>query len=88
LGGVNSPCEHDAHDSRHEATGLPYQRIAADLLAQWREVERAISEAGADSDAAETLRSEAGRVRDEHQDQVKTAPRANRPEPPPFPHEG
>jgi phage shock protein A len=76
------------HTSRHEGARLPHQRVAADLLAQWREVERAIAEAGADPDALETLRSEATRLRDAYQDQVKAALRANRPEPPPFPHEG
>jgi hypothetical protein len=85
---IDSRCEYDAPDSRHEVARLPDQRIAADLLARWREVERALSDAGPDSAAEEALQSEAAHLRDAYQEQVKASLRAGRPELPPFPPEG
>ena len=44
-----------------------YQRAAEEILAKWREVERALAEAAPDSADAEYLTSEAARLRDEYQ---------------------
>ena len=44
-----------------------YQRAAEEVLAKWREVERALAEAQPDSSDAEYLTSEAARLRDEYQ---------------------
>jgi hypothetical protein len=64
---------------------MPYQREAIIVLEMWREVERALERAAADSDEAEELAAEAARLRDEYQRLIVEATRHNRPVPPPMP---
>jgi hypothetical protein len=64
---------------------VPYQRLAAATLAQWREVERALADPGLDPATIDTLQAEAIRLRDEYQSYVRQAVNEHRPEPPPFP---
>lgn len=45
----------------------PEQQRAADLLIQWREVERAMEDPAVGQAALEALRAEASRLRDEYQ---------------------
>lgn len=64
---------------------MPYQRIAAEILAQWREVERAMQEPGVGPEAMADLQAEADRLKAEYQGYIRMAINAQRPEPPPFP---
>ena len=45
----------------------PEQQRAADLLIQWREVERAMEDPAVGQAALDALRAEASRLRDEYQ---------------------
>lgn len=45
----------------------PEQQRAADILIQWREVERAMEDPAVGQAGLEALRAEAGRLRDEYQ---------------------
>jgi hypothetical protein len=67
------------------ASPVPYQGLAAAILAQWREVERAKSDPALGPEAMVDLQAEADRLRDEYQSLVRQAINEHRPEPPPFP---
>jgi hypothetical protein len=64
---------------------MPYERRARSVLAQWRDVERALAQEEPGSPEAERLQAEAMRLRDEYRDLVAAAREAHRPVPPPFP---
>jgi hypothetical protein len=67
------------------AVPMPYQAQALEVLARWREVERALEAAVDGSPEADTLLAEAMRLRDEYQTLIVAALDADRPVPPPFP---
>ena len=64
---------------------MPYQRIAAVILEEWRAVERAMNDPSMGPDALEILRAEAARLRNEYQRLIAESRQHRRPEPPPFP---
>ena len=64
---------------------VPYQRLAAAVLTQWREVERAMKDPAVGIEAMAALQTEADRLRADYQDLVRQAINEHRPEPPPFP---
>jgi hypothetical protein len=63
---------------------VPYRSRALEVLACWREVERALQ--GVDEGSVETdaLRNEAMHLRDEYQELIVAARRNDAPELPPF----
>jgi hypothetical protein len=64
---------------------MPYQRRAEAILAQWREIERALDHLEAGTAGAEYLRGLAAQLRDEYQALVEAAMEGDHPPPPPFP---
>jgi hypothetical protein len=64
---------------------MPYQGRGLEVLARWREVERALERVEDGSPEADTLLAEAMRLRDEYQALIIAAQHADRPVPPPFP---
>ena len=68
-----------------EAPRLPYWKLAEDILARWREAERALV-AASDSDVG-PLRTEIEGLKAAYQRLVDEAQAAQREEPPPFPAE-
>jgi hypothetical protein len=64
---------------------VPYQREAVIVLEMWREVERRLAQAGADSEEVEDLQAEAARLRNEYQRLIDEATKHHRPVPPPLP---
>lgn len=66
---------------------MPYERLARSVLAQWRDVERALAMEEPGSPESERLQAEAMRLRDEYRELVVAAREAHRPEPPPFPED-
>ena len=64
---------------------MPHQGVAADVLEQWREIERRIAEVPTDSPEADELKLESYRLRNEYQQLIDQAVAHHRPEPPPFP---
>jgi hypothetical protein len=64
---------------------MPYQAQALEVLARWREIERALGTVEDGSPEADALLTEAMRLRDEYQALIVAAQDADRPVPPPFP---
>ncbi len=65
---------------------MPYQRMAAAILANWRAVEWQILLIGQpDSPETTALQSKADWLRTEYEDLIKRAQADGRPLPPPFP---
>ncbi len=61
---------------------MPYQRLAQEVLAQWRAAERDLVSVAAE---AERLQGEIERLRAEYHRLIEEAMAADRPVPPPFP---
>jgi hypothetical protein len=66
---------------------VPYERLARFVLDEGRAIERQLMTTDLASEEAESLRSEARRLREEYQHLVGEAEAHHRPTPPPFPHE-
>ena len=66
---------------------MPYQRLAQAVLAQWRDIERQISELPPESAEADELKLESYRLREEYQHLIDQAIAHHRPEPPAFPED-
>ncbi len=64
---------------------MPYQRLAQEVLVQWRAIERRLTELNPASPEADELKLESYRLRNEYQELIKQAIAHHRPEPPPFP---
>ena len=64
---------------------MPYRARAEAILAQWREIERALEKVEGGTAEPEYLADVAAELRDEYQRVVEEARRADRPMPPPFP---
>jgi hypothetical protein len=64
---------------------VPYQRLAAIFLVQWREVERMLAEILDGGPVADVLQAEADRLRNEYQHLIDEATRLHQPVPEPFP---
>ena len=68
---------------------MPYQRMAAAILANWRAVEWQILLMGPlDSPEATALQAKADWLRTEYEGLIKRAQEDGRPLPPPFPTDG
>lgn len=63
---------------------MPYQRLAREVLAQWRAAERDLEAVAAEQ---ERLRAEIERLRREYHRLIEEAMAADRPVPPPLPGE-
>lgn len=66
---------------------MPYQRLAREVLEQWRELERRLAQVGEGSVAGQLLTAQADVLRREYQHLVDEAIAHHRPEPPPFPND-
>ncbi len=64
---------------------MPYQRLAAAILEEWRAVERQLAAIGPDGAGYAGAKAEAERLRDEYERLFLQARAHHRPEPPPFP---
>ena len=63
---------------------MPYQRLAQEVLAQWRAAERDLEAVAAEADR---LHAEIERLRAEYHRLIEEATAAQRPVPPPLPDE-
>jgi hypothetical protein len=64
---------------------MPYKRLAAQVLADWLEVQRTLELVSSGTREAALLRTEARHLRDEYDRLVVEAVLLRRPVPPPFP---
>lgn len=65
---------------------MPYRARAAEILAQWRAVERE-HDAATDDDERERLQAELASLREAYQQAIADAEAAHAPSPPPFPED-
>ncbi len=64
---------------------MPYQRRAAEILAEWRTAERELEATALNTPNAEHLHARMAKLRDAYQLEVSLAVRAHAPVPPPIP---
>jgi hypothetical protein len=75
----------EARDGPKGRWGMPYQRDAAAILRDWREVERHIRDATPGTPEADRLNAEVERLRQEYHRLGEEALRDHQPALPPFP---